>query len=152
MTDQPPEPPAHLSTDVAEVLDDSDPRELLAAARYAEALAEYRQDTATVSDDGARSASTAESDRDPEETPERGSAERQSRRHGTGGEGNGAGEDNGVREADNPQEGSEDRPTDVPSNASVTVKTINGNRYRYWQWRDGEKIRSKYIEPVGTDE
>jgi hypothetical protein len=43
---------------------------------------------------------------------------------------------------------SEDKPTDVPAGASVTIKEINDNRYRYWQWRDGEKIKSKYIGPV----
>ena len=43
---------------------------------------------------------------------------------------------------------SAERPTDVPAGASVTIKEINDNRYRYWQWRDGEKIKSKYIGPV----
>lgn len=41
-----------------------------------------------------------------------------------------------------------DRPDDVPAGASVTVKEINDNRYRYWQWRDGDKIRSQYIGPA----
>jgi len=40
------------------------------------------------------------------------------------------------------------RPTDVPAKATITVKEINGNRYDYWQWRDGEKIRSKYRGPA----
>jgi len=43
---------------------------------------------------------------------------------------------------------SEEKPPDVPAGASVTIKDINDNRYRYWQWRDGEKIKSKYIGPV----
>jgi len=30
-----------------------------------------------------------------------------------------------------------DRPDSVPAKASTTVKEINGNRYYYWQWRDG---------------
>jgi len=47
---------------------------------------------------------------------------------------------------------SAERPTDVPSGASVTIKEINDNRYRYWQWRDGEKIKSKYIGPVTSSE
>lgn len=42
----------------------------------------------------------------------------------------------------------DDRPDDVPDGASVTVKEINDNRYRYWQWRDGDKIKSKYIGPA----
>lgn len=41
-----------------------------------------------------------------------------------------------------------DRPDDVPSKATVTIKRINDNRYYYWQWRDGEKVRSKYKGPV----
>lgn len=42
----------------------------------------------------------------------------------------------------------ESRPTDVPSKATITVKEINGNRYNYWQWRDGEQIKSKYKGPA----
>ncbi|WP_262181522.1 hypothetical protein [Haloarcula laminariae] len=42
----------------------------------------------------------------------------------------------------------DERPAAVPTNASVTVKEINDNRYRYWQWRDGDKIKSKYIGPA----
>lgn len=45
-----------------------------------------------------------------------------------------------------------ERPDGVPAGASVTVKTINENRYRYWQWRDGDTIKSKYIGPANADE
>ncbi|ELY58306.1 hypothetical protein [Natronolimnohabitans innermongolicus] len=45
----------------------------------------------------------------------------------------------------------EDLPDDVPSKATITVKEINDNRYYYWQWRDGEKIRSKYKGPVDPE-
>lgn len=45
----------------------------------------------------------------------------------------------------------EDLPDDVPSKATVTVKEINDKRYYYWQWRDGEKIRSKYKGPVNPE-
>jgi hypothetical protein len=44
------------------------------------------------------------------------------------------------------------RPDEVPSGASVTIKEINDNRYRYWQWRDGDKIKSKYIGPANPDD
>jgi len=38
---------------------------------------------------------------------------------------------------------------DVPLSASVTVKeTYDGYKYYYWQWRDGDTIRSKYIQPA----
>ena len=46
----------------------------------------------------------------------------------------------------------DDLPDDVPSKATITIKEINDNRYYYWQWRDGEKIRSKYKGPVNPDE
>ena len=46
----------------------------------------------------------------------------------------------------------DDLPDDVPSKATITIKEINDNRYYYWQWRDGEKIRSKYKAPVNPDE
>ena len=37
---------------------------------------------------------------------------------------------------------------DAPFSATLTTKKIKGNQYYYWQWRDGEKIRSEYIRPV----
>jgi hypothetical protein len=43
---------------------------------------------------------------------------------------------------------SDDPPDGVPANATLTVKEINNNRYYYWQWRDGDSIRSKYKGPV----
>jgi len=49
-------------------------------------------------------------------------------------------------------ERSTDRPSGVPSKATITIKEINDNRYYYWQWRDGEKIRSQYKSPVDSDE
>jgi hypothetical protein len=35
-------------------------------------------------------------------------------------------------------------PDDVPAKATITIKEINDNRYYYWQWREGEKAKSKY--------
>jgi hypothetical protein len=46
----------------------------------------------------------------------------------------------------------DDLPDDVPDKATITVKEINDHRYYYWQWREGEKIKSKYKGPVGSDE
>jgi len=140
MTDEPPEPPANLPTSVADGLGGSSPTELLAAVRYAEALAEYRRGNPPEGDDATSSGAT------PESSPDQGQTTGADNTKREGGVHDGAEEDSDAR-AD-----SEERPNDVPSNASVTIKTINGNRYRYWQWRDGEKIRSKYIEPVGTGE
>jgi len=45
----------------------------------------------------------------------------------------------------------DDLPDEVPIKATITIKEINDNRYYYWQWRDGDKIRSKYKGPVSPD-
>jgi hypothetical protein len=45
----------------------------------------------------------------------------------------------------------DDLPDDVPSKATITIKDINDNRYYYWQWRDGKKVKSKYKAPVDTE-
>jgi hypothetical protein len=50
------------------------------------------------------------------------------------------------------EEQPDDRPDDVPSKATITIKEINDNRYYYWQWRDGSKIRSQYKGPVSPDD
>lgn len=58
-------------------------------------------------------------------------------------------------EPEDPQQGDDgpdDLPQTVPSKATITVKEINGNKYYYWQWRDGDKIRSKYKGPVNPSE
>jgi hypothetical protein len=46
----------------------------------------------------------------------------------------------------------DDLPEDVPLKATITIKEINDNRYYYWQWREGEKIKSKYKGPVNPEE
>ncbi|AAG20836.1 MULTISPECIES: hypothetical protein [Halobacterium] len=46
----------------------------------------------------------------------------------------------------------DDLSDDVPAEATITIKEINDNRYYYWQWREGEKIRSQYKGPVNPDE
>jgi len=50
------------------------------------------------------------------------------------------------------EERPDELPDDVPAKATITIKEINDNRYYYWQWRDGDKIRSKYKGPVDADE
>ncbi|WP_254280780.1 hypothetical protein [Haloarcula marina] len=59
-----------------------------------------------------------------------------------------------LEEADdaNVEERPDDLPDDVPAKATITIKEINDNRYYYWQWRDGEKIRSQYKGPVSPDD
>ena len=52
---------------------------------------------------------------------------------------------------DEVEERPDDLPDDVPANATIMIKEINDNRY-YWQWREGDKIKSKYKAPVNPDE
>ncbi|MGB9958748.1 hypothetical protein ACOZ4B_20470 (plasmid) [Haloferax prahovense] len=49
------------------------------------------------------------------------------------------------------EERPDDLPDNVPTKATVTIKEINDNRYYYWQWREGDKIKSKYKGPVNPD-
>lgn len=44
------------------------------------------------------------------------------------------------------------RPDGVPNKATLTTKSINDNRYYYWQWREGDKVKSKYKGPASSDE
>ncbi len=37
---------------------------------------------------------------------------------------------------------------DAPEKASLTVKTINDNDYLYYQWREGDSVKSEYVAPV----
>ena len=46
----------------------------------------------------------------------------------------------------------DDLPGDVPSKATITVKEINDNRYYYWQWREGDQVKSRYKGPVDPSE
>jgi len=50
------------------------------------------------------------------------------------------------------EERPDDLPDDVPSKATITIKEINENRYYYWQWRNGDRVKSKYKGPVKSDE
>jgi hypothetical protein len=56
-----------------------------------------------------------------------------------------------AEDEDEIEERPDDLPDDVPSKATITIKEINDNRYCYWQWRDGNKIRSQYKGPVDPD-
>ncbi|AXR78368.1 hypothetical protein [Natrarchaeobaculum sulfurireducens] len=37
-------------------------------------------------------------------------------------------------------------PDDVPERATVSVMEVAGTSYRYYQWREGDEIRSKTVE------
>ncbi|GAD52673.1 hypothetical protein MBEHAL_1433 [Halarchaeum acidiphilum MH1-52-1] len=49
------------------------------------------------------------------------------------------------------EERPDDLPDDVPAKATITIKEINDNRYYYWQWREGDKVTSKYKGPVSDE-
>jgi hypothetical protein len=53
---------------------------------------------------------------------------------------------------DDVEERPDDLPDDVPTKATITIKEINDSQYYYWQWRDGDKIRSQYKGPVDLDQ
>ncbi|WP_266082998.1 hypothetical protein [Haladaptatus caseinilyticus] len=36
----------------------------------------------------------------------------------------------------------------VPAKASIVTKTINDYQYYYFQWREGDTIKSEYLAPV----
>lgn len=53
-----------------------------------------------------------------------------------------------VDDGELPEEIREQEPDEAPSKAGITIKTINDNRYYYYQWREGDQIKSEYIAPV----
>ena len=106
MPNEPPTPPTSLPTEIVDALNEARSEHLRDVARYAEALAEYKEREARIEEEA--------DDADVEERPD-------------------------------------DLPNDVPAKATITIKEISGHRYYYWQWRDGDKIRSRYKGPVNSD-
>lgn len=140
--ESPPTPPTTLADDdqqaLQEVLDGCPPGELERVADYVEQLAAYRgagsPEEAIDVDSGNDSGSDGACDSDDT----RGSDDARSS------------EADEVPD-DAPEEIPDEIPDDVPAKATRTVKTINDNRYYYWQWREGDAIKSKYIGPAGDD-
>ncbi|GAB7095352.1 hypothetical protein JCM30237_25050 [Halolamina litorea] len=135
MPDDPssPEPPETLSESVVESVADLDAEELTALADYTSALSDYAGALATHRREARQSAEEVSG--------------------GTGDDVAGAddADDAGEDRTDSIAD-AEDRPEGVPAKASTTIKEINGNRYHYWQWRDGDKIRSQYKGPADAPE
>lgn len=114
-----PTPPADLEASVATALEDlatRDPEQLAAVAAYAEELASWVASGGRSTADGSSSAETAERPADSSD------------------------DDGGTEGA------ADDYPEGVPERATVTVTEIDGTKYRYYQWRDGDEIRSKTVE------
>lgn len=119
-----PTPPATLPEDLVDAIEARSPEELRPVANYADALAEHRDREASLEDE----ATDGDEMNDEDETDER------DRSHG--------GDESEQRDG-----AADDLPDDVPSKAT-TVKEINDNRYYYWQWREGDQVKSKYKSPV----
>jgi hypothetical protein len=107
MSYEPPSPPANLPVEIVDVFNEATPEHLRDVARYAEVLAEHKEQEVRLEEET--------DDADVEERPE-------------------------------------NLPGDVPAKATITIKEINDNRYYYWQWREGEKVKSKYKAPVNPNE
>jgi hypothetical protein len=132
--DDDPAPDDDVPADVVDRLEDESPGVLRAVAGYASALAGARVDgerPPKANEAGAPGDATERSS-DHDEGLQRGE-------HETGHDGEGA------------EVEDRERPDGVPGKASITVKEINENRYYYWQWRDGDAVKSKYHGPVDSD-
>lgn len=142
-----PTPSEDLPTDLIQRIEDLRPERLRDVARYVEELADYREreqrwaernadDTRPDADDTRPDVNDAPSDVD-DSPPSVDDTQAE----------NESGKESESPEGDRP----EDLPDDVPEKATLTVKEINDNRYYYWQWREGEAIKSKYVAPVNSD-
>jgi hypothetical protein len=121
MTEEPPQPPVDPPATLVDALEDCSSDHLRQIATYAEELADYRGRSSVVEENQEETA-----EEDPEATSRATQEER-------------------------PNDLPGDRPDGVPSKAAITTKEINDNRYYYWQWRDGDRIQSKYEGPVDPD-
>ena len=122
MSDLPPTPPTVLTDDerqaLREILDGCSPEELERVASYVEDLATYREGDWQTSEADVGEVSAGSATEQPETSVERTAPD------------------------------DDDVPGDVPAKATRTVKMINDNRYYYWQWRDGDAIKSQYTGPA----
>jgi hypothetical protein len=121
-----------LPTTVVDALDSMSSAELRRVAVYANRLADERERSSTNSQDvGGRDGGD-----------------------GAQGEESEASDDDGrTAEEAGPTTGPDEtpeRPDSVPAKATTVVKEINDNRYYYWQWRDGDQVKSKYMKPVSS--
>lgn len=134
MSDDSPTPSTALPPEIRDILKGATLDQLRDIAEYANALAEYEEEQTGIEgnqidddqDDSDAAAEKHAEDRPPKDHP--------------------------LEDRSSEGRPSEDRPDGVPSKASTTVKEINSNRYYYWQWRDGDQIRSQYKGPVESGE
>jgi hypothetical protein len=144
-------PDDDVPDELVDRIENESPAVLRAIAGYATALAEARVDEEPPRESGEPDA--------PGEPPEPSSVAVNDVDVGSGGgagavehERAGFDDDGGTTATDSdaslPEDG--ERPDGVPGKASITVKEINENRYYYWQWRDGDTVKSTYHGPVNS--
>jgi hypothetical protein len=126
-----PPTPTDVPTEVRQALADCDPKTLEAVADYARGLADQRRD-------GSRPVSS-ERTVDPDECDQE-TTEKPAKSEGPA--------DESPDEWDQAEWEAAVREADAPGRATLTVKTINDNRYYYLQWREGDHVRSAYVGPA----
>lgn len=154
MSDRQPRPPETLSKTEVGYLKQFSTEQLRDVERYTRALVEHREQEKEEHDKNERGGSAQHSeDRVTIETDTGVESRTQSvPQTATDLEHDGTtSPEQSAAAATSNEDTADELPDDVPAKATTTIKEINGNRYYYWQWRDGEKIRSKYKGPVNSD-
>ena len=161
MSDRQPIPPEALSEDEVEYLKQFSTEQLRDVVCYTQALVEHSEQKKEGDDDERKK---EEHDNDEITESARRSRHQSASDKSTGTDTRTQSRAQLATDSDNDEPGpseqstatsngstADELPDDVPAKATTTIKEINGNRYYYWQWRDGEKIRSKYKGPVNPD-
>ncbi|MFB6164594.1 MAG: hypothetical protein ABEJ31_05495 [Haloarculaceae archaeon] len=135
----PPSPPPGLSPSVRDALRGADPADLRLFADYAERLADWK--AAAAADPDGSTAPDADSDGGADSGTGDG-ADAASTAPGSAAAG-------GVPDGWDPADWrAAAADVDAPPRATLTVKEINDNRYFYYQWREGDAVKSAYVAPV----
>jgi hypothetical protein len=121
--ESPPSAPEELPTYLVDALESQSPERLRLASNFALTLAGWKERQAEEE-------LTAQADYDPDDIPDEWDDE----------------------EWDNALEEAIDKAGITSTKGTVTVKTINDNDYYYFQWREGDKIKSQYIAPVNPSD
>lgn len=119
MTPNPPSSPGSIPKYILNGLEKQDAETLQAISRYADQLADYREEQARreLKDASERAADDNPDDWDDEKW------------------------DDAIEEAY--------AKADIPSSkGTLTTKTIDGRDYYYLQWREGDDVKSQYVAPV----
>jgi len=119
MTPNPPSSPDSIPEYILDGLEKQDAETLRTISRYADQLADYREEQARreLEDASERTADDNPDDWDDQKW------------------------DDAIEEAYD--------KADIPSSkGTLTTKTIDGRDYYYLQWREGDDVKSQYVAPV----